>query len=55
MAIAIGKYNGDFKAFVDFASAEKKGSAIAQLGDGKDAAAGAGALGGRSIVAKTIP
>ena len=31
MAIAIGKYNGDFKAFVDFASAAKKGSAIAQL------------------------
>ena len=53
MAFDIGKYNGDFKAFVDFASAAKKGSAIAQLGGDKNAVAGTGALAGRSIVAKT--
>ena len=53
MAFDIGKYNGDFRAFVDFASAAKKGSAIAQLGGDKNAVAGTGALAGRSIVAKT--
>lgn len=38
---------------MDFASAAKKGSAIAQLGGDKNAVAGAGALAGRTIVAKT--
>jgi hypothetical protein len=43
MAIDISKYNDTFKAFVDFASAAKKGSAIAQPGDATNGAAGSGA------------
>lgn len=43
MALDINKYNSDFKVFVDFARAAKKGSAIAQPGDATNGAAGSGA------------
>lgn len=39
MALDISKYNGDFRAFVDFASTAKDGTAIAQLGDATNVAA----------------
>lgn len=43
MALDISKYNGDFRAFVDFASTAKDGTAIAQLGDATNGATGSGA------------
>lgn len=54
MAIDISGYNGDFKAFVDFASSAKKESAIAQVSGETNAVAGTGSLAGRTIIAKTM-